>query len=255
LPKAPEVRTQDHFQPNSEQDMQTSTHLDGTEPFTVSVHHSPANSRLVLFAAGAGGLPERYSTLLNTLVAAGCTVVAPHFERLASPFPTDEELRLRARRLSLSLNAFAQPGTVVAGVGHSIGASTLLALSGAQMWLGPGRQLAIGTDARLSRLALLTAPLGFFQAPGALDAVRVPLQVWAGSEDTMTLASQAQWLAETLRVRLPVDLRIASGAGHFSFMDAPPPHAVETVPDKAAFLEEYSREVCRFVLQQPTTGL
>lgn len=239
--------------------MHTAILNDGPASFTVSLHHSQANSRLVLFAAGAGGLPERYSSLLNTLAASGCTVVAPHFERLASPFPTDEELRLRARRLSLALNAFAQPGTVVAGAGHSIGASTLLALSGAQMWLGPGRQVAIEPDARLSRLALLTAPLGFFQAPGALDAVRVPLQVWAGSEDTITLASQAQWLARALAdVRpdlQPVDLRIASGAGHFSFMDAPPPHAVETVPDKAAFLEKYSREVCRFVLQQPTTGL
>lgn len=229
--------------------MHTTVLKDGTEPFTVSVHHAPANARLVLFAAGAGGLPERYSTLLNTLATAGCTVVAPHFERLASPFPTDEELRLRARRLSLALEAFSQPGTVVTGVGHSIGASTLLALSGAQMWLGPGRQVAIEPDARLSRLALLTAPLGFFQAPGALDAVCVPLQVWAGSEDTITLASQAQWLAQVLEERLPVDLRIASGAGHFSFMDMPPPHAVETVPDKAAFLQDYSREVCSFMLR------
>ncbi len=228
--------------------MHTAILNDGPASFTVSLHHSPANSRLVLFAAGAGGLPERYSTLLNTLAASGCTVVAPHFERLASPFPTDEELRLRARRLTLALNAFAQPGTVVAGVGHSIGASTLLAMSGAQMWLGPGRQVAIEPDARLSRLVLLTAPLGFFQAPGALDAVRVPLQVWAGSEDTITLASQAQWLAEALRERLPVDLRIASSAGHFSFMDAPPPHAVETVHDKAVFLAEYSAQVSNFLL-------
>ena len=228
--------------------MQTATLQDGTEPFTVSVHHSPGNLRLVLFAAGAGGLPERYSTLLNTLADAGCTVVAPHFERLASPFPTQEELTLRARRLSLVLDAYAQPGVIVTGVGHSIGASTLLALCGAQMWLGPGRRVAIEQDERLTRLALLTAPLGFFQAPGALEAVRVPLQVWAGSEDTITLASQAQWLAEALRVRLPVDLRIAGGAGHFSFMDMPPPHAVETVPEKAAFLESYSVQVSNFLL-------
>jgi len=102
----------------------------------------------------------------------------------------------------------------VAGVGHSIGASTLLALSGAQMWLGPGRQVAVEPDARLSRPALLTAPIGFFQAPGALDAMHVPLQVWAGSEDTITLAS----------------------------------HAVETVPDKVAFLKSYSVHVSNFLL-------
>ena len=233
--------------------MQTTILQDGSELFKVSVLKVPESSRVVIFAAGAGGLPERYSTLLQTLADAGCTVVAPHFERLATPFPTQEELTLRARRLSLALDAYAQPGVIVTGVGHSIGASILLALSGAQMWLGPGRPVAIAQDLRLIRLALLTAPLGFFQAPGALDAVRVPLQVWAGSEDTITLASQAQWLAQALadsRADIqPVDLRIASGAGHFSFMDMPPPHAVETLSAKKAFLEEYSRDVCKFLLQ------
>ena len=237
--------------------MPTTILQDGSEPFAVSVLMVSESARVVIFAAGAGGLPERYHTLLHSLADAGCTVVAPHFERLASPFPTQEELTLRARRLSLVLDAYAQTGVIVTGVGHSIGASTLLALCGAQMWLGPGRRVAIAQDPRLTRLALLTAPLGFFQAPGALDAVRVPLQVWAGSEDTITLASQEQWLAQAIAdVRpdvQPVDLRIASGAGHFSFMDMPPPHAVETVPDKAAFLQEYSREVCRFLLLKPTT--
>jgi len=239
--------------------MPTTILQDGSEPFAVSVLMVSESARVVIFAAGAGGLPERYHTLLHSLADAGCTVVAPHFERMASPFPTQEELTLRARRLSLVLDAYAQPGVIVTGVGHSIGASTLLSLCGAQMWLGPGRRVAIEQDERLTRLALLTAPLGFFQAPGALDAVRVPLQVWAGSEDTITLASQAQWLAEALAdIRQdaqsggqPVDLRIASAAGHFSFMDMPPPNAVETVPDKEAFLEEYAREVCKFLLHGP----
>lgn len=60
---------------------------DGHEAFPVSVGQTAGGSQVVLFAAGAGGLPERYHTLLQTLADAGCTVLAPHFERLASPFP------------------------------------------------------------------------------------------------------------------------------------------------------------------------
>jgi hypothetical protein len=41
------------------------------------------------------------------LVERECSVAAPHFARLASPFPTDAELRLRARRLKVALDAVA----------------------------------------------------------------------------------------------------------------------------------------------------
>jgi hypothetical protein len=55
---------------------------DGAESFIVSVHEAAGDLPVVLFAVGAGGQPERYATLLNTLAESGCTVVAPHFERL-----------------------------------------------------------------------------------------------------------------------------------------------------------------------------
>ncbi|WP_320042078.1 hypothetical protein [uncultured Desulfobacter sp.] len=74
---------------------------------------------------GAGGQPERYATLMGTLAESGRMIVAPHFDRLASPVPREEELTLRARRLSLALDAFVQPGITAVGVGHSIGAATL----------------------------------------------------------------------------------------------------------------------------------
>ena len=103
--------------------MQTQTLQDGAESFKVSVSEAERVSPVVLFAVGAGGQPERHATLLNTLAEAGCTVVAPHFERLASPVPSEADLILRARRLSLALDAFVQSGTTAAGVGHSIGAA------------------------------------------------------------------------------------------------------------------------------------
>lgn len=228
--------------------MQTQSLHDGAESFNVSVHEAKENAPIVLFAVGSGGQPERYGTLLRALSESGCTVLAPHFERLASPFPSEADLALRARRLSLALDAFVQHGTTAAGVGHSIGASTLVALAGAHMWLGPGRRVSIAPDARLTRLALLAPPTGFFQAPAALDAVRVPILAWAGSEDGITPPAQSEWFANALHDRQAVSLRVTPGAGHFSFMDMPPPQTTEPLPDKPAFLREYSRDVCRFVL-------
>jgi len=228
--------------------MRTQTLQDGAELFKVSVHEAARTSPVVLFAVGAGGQPERHATLLSALAESGCTVVAPHFERLTSLFPGEADLTLRARRLSLALDAFVQPGAAVAGVGHSIGATTLVAMAGAQMWLVPGRCVNVAPDDRLTRLALLASPTGFFQLPGALDAVRVPMLAWVGSEDDITPVAQTEWLAHALRDRQTVDVRITSGAGHFSFMDLPPPQTTEPLPNKQAFLREYSSEVCKFVV-------
>lgn len=228
--------------------MQTQTLQDGAESFRVSVHEAARISPVVLFAVGAGGQPERHATLLNALAESGCTVVAPHFERLASPVPSEADLALRARRLSLALDAFVQPGTTATGVGHSIGAATLVALAGAQMWLGFGRRVNIAPDGRLTRLALLAPPTGFFQAPGALDAVRVPILAWAGSEDGITPPAQTEWLAHVMSDWQTVDVRVTGGAGHFSFMDQPPPQTTEPLPNKQAFLREYSGEVFKFLV-------
>ena len=221
---------------------------DGADSFQVSVHEAAACSPVVLFAVGAGGQPERYSTLLNTLVESGCTVVAPHFERLVSTSPREEELTLRARRLSLALDAFVAPSAKAIGVGHSIGAATLVAMAGGHMWLRLGQRINIAQDSRLARLALLAPPTGYFQAPAALDAVRIPLLAWVGSADSTTPPAQTEWLARAMRDWNTVDVRITEGAGHFSFMDIPPPHATEPVPNKQAFLREYSSEICKFAV-------
>ena len=227
--------------------MRTETLQDGAESFSISVHEADNNSLVVLFAVGSGGQPERHSTLLGELIESGYTVIAPHFERLASPYPKEDELTLRARRLSLALDAFSQPGAFVAGVGHSIGAATLLALVGAQVWLGPSQQVNIIPERRLVRLALLAPPTGFFQAPGALDAVRVPIMLWVGSEDNITPPEQSKWLAEAMSGLQTVEVRMTNGAGHYSFMDLAPPNTVEPLVNKLEFIQEYSSEVSKFV--------
>lgn len=221
---------------------------DGSESFEVSVRGPESSATTVLFAVGAGGNPERHVTLLDTLAAEGCSVIAPHFERLASAVPTEEELALRARRLSLTLDALKDAGSVTVGVGHSIGASTLLAMAGAQMWLGPGKRVTIDLNANLTRLTLLAPPTGFFRAPGALEAIQLPVLVMCGSDDNITPPTQSEWLAENMPDRRNVEVRIIEGAGHFLYMDLPPPHIVDSMPNKGEFLREHAKAICEFLL-------
>ena len=67
---------------------------DGVEEFNVTVHAADKKSPVVLFAVGAGGQPERYRTLLEKFAKSGYTVIAPHFDRLVSPYPKEEDLIL-----------------------------------------------------------------------------------------------------------------------------------------------------------------
>jgi pimeloyl-ACP methyl ester carboxylesterase len=220
---------------------------DGAESFDVTLFEAPESSHVVLFAVGAGGNPERHFPLLRALFDHGCTVVAPHFERLVTPTPTENDLLLRARRLSIALNIVERPGCVVSGVGHSIGATMLLALCGGQVWMGMGRRLPVAADTRFDKLALLTPATGFFQAPGALDAVHTPILAWAGTNDVITPPAQTEFLKQALKDRAPVEVRVVEGAGHFSFMNAPPPQTVDLLPNRDAFLSRLADEVCRFI--------
>lgn len=227
--------------------MSTLSVRDGAESFDVAVLEVAAARRVVLFAVGGGGSPERHLPLLTSLAERGCTVVAPHFERPGSSTPTEGDLLLRARRLRLALDSVARPGVPVAGVGHSIGATMLLALAGGQVWMRSGRRLPDSPDGRIDRLALLAPATDFFQGPGALDAVRAPIRAWAGTKDVVTPPEQARALARLLGARVPVEVRVVEGAGHFSFMNVPPPHESEPLPDRNAFLAELTADVCRFV--------
>jgi pimeloyl-ACP methyl ester carboxylesterase len=191
----------------------------------------------------------RHEPLLQALADRQCTVIAPCFERLLSPRPTDEQLLLRARRLRIALHAITthlNPQVPIVGIGHSIGATVLLGMAHAALWTSPKGPLPLATNERLTRLVLLAPPTGFFQAPAALDLVHAAILVWAGGNDTVTPPAQAQFLKE--RLGDAVDLRIEKDAGHFSFMHTLPPNMSDVHPDRSEFLGRLTADLCAFVV-------
>lgn len=232
--------------------MQPVTHVleDGRGSFDVDVLEPPVITATVLFAVGGGGNPKRHDALLRTLAERRCLVVAPHFERLQGGRPTEEQLTMRAERLSLAMAKLGMVGVPVTGVGHSIGATMLLALAGAVPWLPTGNYLRIKVEAELTRLALMAPAADFFRAPNALDAVRTPVMMWAGSEDDITPPSQASFLQEALGRRITVELNLVEAADHFSFMDVLPPHVLETRLDRQRFLRGMADEISHFLTSE-----
>lgn len=221
---------------------------DGEQSFDVTVLEAAEPARVVLFAVGGGGNPERHLPLLEALAADGCTVVAPHFERItALPPPSEATLLMRARRLRQALDAFARPGLPVAGVGHSIGTTMLLALAGGQAWTFAGDRLAIARDERIDHLALFAPATDFFRVQGALDAVRTPIVAWAGTKDLVTPVAQAKFLARELEGKAAIEVRVVEGANHFSFMHSLPPQTEDPLPHRERFLASLTAEVSSFL--------
>ena len=223
---------------------------DGADSFDVALFEAAAPSAAVLFAVGGGGNPERHLPLLTSLHESGCTVAAPYFERLVTPVPTEADLLVRARRLRLALDQIAQiaqPRLPTTGVGHSIGATMLLALAGGQAWTRDRTRLDIASEPRLQRLVLMAPATDFFRAPGALEAVRLPIQVWAASKDVITPPAQAEFLRQALADRVAVDLHVVEDADHFSFVNVRPPLTTESLPNREAFLAELAANVIGFV--------
>ena len=220
---------------------------DGADSFEVTVLEAAEPSHIVLFSVGAGGNPERHLPLLTTLADHGYSVAAPHFERLVSFIPTESDLLLRVRRLQLALDNVMRPGLPVAGVGHSIGATMLLALAGAQTWTRAGQRLFITPDKRFDRLVLLAPATDFFRVPGALDGVRLPILAWAGTKDEITPPAQAEFLNNVIEAPATVEVHIVEGAGHFTFMNDLPPQMTDPLPNRDAFLADLAATVCRFI--------
>jgi len=220
---------------------------DGADSFEVTVLEAAEPSHIVLFAVGRGGDPDRHLPLLMSLADHGCSVAAPHCERLASSVPAENELQLRARRLRIALDHFMRPDLPAVGVGHSIGATMLLALAGAQAWTRAGQAVSVPSDARLGKLMLLAPATDFFRAPGALDRVRLPILAWAGTKDEITPPAQAAFLKDAIGDLAPVRIHLVEGAGHFTFMDRPPPQFTDPFPNRDALLAELAEEMIRFI--------
>lgn len=205
--------------------------------------------RLVLFAAGRGGNPLRHLPLLQSLAARGCTVIAPHDELLGAPAPGKAELDRRIRRLEACAEACQAPDLPVVGIGHSIGTVALLALAGAQAHTRAGEALRAGArTVRLHRLGLMAPPADFFRLPGALQAVRLPLRIWAAGQDTITPPADARFLQQALAAQVPVEISLDAQAGHFSYMDELPPNVSDVHPDRRAFLDALARDVGAFLM-------
>ncbi|WP_426176050.1 hypothetical protein [Massilia sp. TWR1-2-2] len=219
---------------------------DNAGTFPVSVFPAIDPSRTVLFAVGAGGNPSRHVRLLNMLAEQGCTVVAPHFERLTSHMVAAPELALRIRRLRLALDYASRMERPISAVGHSIGAAILIGLAGGQMWMHDGTRLDFDADKRIERIVAFTPAMDFFRAPGALDEVHTRMQAWAGLLDSITPPSQTAFLKSALGSL--VDARFIEGAGHFSFINELPPHVVDTLEDREAFFAHLALEVGKFLL-------
>jgi dienelactone hydrolase len=235
-------------------DMQTDPRIrrqmlsDGAEAFEVTFIDTAQPRASVLFGVGAGGDPQRHLPLLTTLAERGFTIAAPHFGRMKSLVPTVAEMETRARRHQLAFNEIVRTGVPAAGVGHSIGGAMMLMLAGATAWTMPGLPARVPTEPRLERLALLAPATAFFTGPGALGMVRVPIRAWVGGKDSITPPAGAQSIKDRLAGEAEMEVSVVADAGHFSFMNVPPPHATETLPDRDAFLRQLAEEVASFVL-------
>ncbi|MFH7596920.1 hypothetical protein WDV06_17740 [Streptomyces racemochromogenes] len=205
----------------------------------------PTNGeRVVLFAAGAGGDPERYKPLLEHLAAHGCQVIAPCFEPFIAREATTADLLARPVGMVEALRQWAPGDASVVAVGHSIGGWASLCLAGATPWGRDGRMLDVPREPRVGRLVLYSPAAGWFAAPGALDEVKAPMLVYAGEMDTVTPVEQAALLKGA---PAQVDLRVVPGAGHFSFMNTPPPGMGETEGfDHARFLTDLAQATLEF---------
>ncbi|WP_174189222.1 hypothetical protein [Nocardia barduliensis] len=183
--------------------------------------------------------------MLEHLAATGCQVVAPYFERFVTPEPLVDELFARPLGLVESLRRHGCPDAKVVVVGHSIGGWAALCLAGAVPYGRDGKPLRMPQEPRVRGLVLYAPAAGWFGAPGALDAVTVPMLVYAGELDTITPVEQSLHL-QTAPTR--VDLRVVPKAGHFSFMHTPPPGITEDDGlDRDRLLFELTRQTATFV--------
>jgi pimeloyl-ACP methyl ester carboxylesterase len=222
---------------------------DGAEAFDVTVvDASQTSKRLVSFAVGRGGNPERHFPLLRSVAALGCTVIAPQFDMLTSLVASKAELEKRVRWLGVSAAQYFKADLSIIGIGHSIGTVTLLALAGGEAQTLAGDTVIPRSKLKFDRLALFAPPTDFFRRPGALKSVRVPIRIWVGAKDSITPPAQAQFLKEVLSLQGPIDICLDEEAGHFSYMDELPSNITDSHPNRRKFLASLANDVGLFVI-------
>ena len=180
---------------------------------------------ILLFGPGAGGDPNRYQALIDAVAAAGFIVSAPTHERFDGRTVTDEQMRQRALGLAESLREVDREDLPVIAAGHSAGGWAALCLAGAQPWGRTRQRIPVPVEPRVTRVVTMAPTLGWFQAPTALDNLRVPVVVLAGTADMVTPPTTA----EILRAA-PADVSVLTyeGVGHLDFLSALPPTVTPT---------------------------
>lgn len=180
---------------------------------------------IVLFGPGAGGDPARYTTLLEAAAAAGFIVAAPTHERFDGRTVTDEQMRERAVGLAEALSEAGREDLPVVAAGHSAGAWAALCLAAAQPW-GRNRQpIPVPIEPRVTKVVALAPTVGWFLAPGALDNLRVPVVVLAGTADVVTPPATADILRAAPAA---VSIQTYEGVGHLDFLSTLPPKVAPT---------------------------
>lgn len=199
-----------------------------------------AAREIVLFGAGAGGDPARYEALIAAAADAGFIVAAPLHERFDGRTVTDEQMRQRAVGLADSLGEIDRQDLPVIAAGHSAGGWAALCLAGAQPWGLDRRPIPVPVERRVAKVVVLAPTVRWFQAPGALDNLRVPVVVLAGAADTITPPTTT----EILRAA-PAEVRVHTyeGVGHLDFLSALPSTVAPTPGlDHEAFIESLAAD-------------
>lgn len=231
---------------------------------------------LVMLSHGSGSSPLVNRDLALSLARAGFVVGMPVHagdnrddRRLQG---TLANLQQRPWHLHLAIDALLQDPLLYPGerpqrialIGHSLGAYTALALAGGEprtlpeVWPdGTTEAIAVTHDSRVSALVLLAPAAVWFHAPGALDAVHVPVMMWAGEQDTVTPAlHHAEMVVRHLPHQASLDYRKIADAGHFSFLSIFPleMHRSGFAPaqdppgfDRALFQQDLAEEIVKFI--------
>ncbi|HEY3441994.1 MAG TPA: alpha/beta fold hydrolase [Paludibaculum sp.] len=192
---------------------------------------------LVVISHGTGGSPLVYRTLAAHLARNGFVVLLPEHPRnnrnnneLAgtAAILTNRPRHLRRivdwALLDDALGAALQPGAFSI-VGHSLGGYTALAVAGGLPTAFPhetpdhvSRPIEVAPDPRVSALVLLAPAAPWFMAPGALNAVRVPILMLTAEKDPHTPPEHGQIIRRGLPEQTPLEYRVVPNAGHFSFL-------------------------------------
>jgi predicted dienelactone hydrolase len=260
---------------------------EGLGPFTLDVAAGaparPGAHPLVLVSHGSGGAPLTHRVLAHDLAARGFVVgLVEHpgnnrtDNRLAG---TVENLARRPRHLRAAADWFfgdgpfagsVEPGSY-AVIGHSLGATTALALAGGEPTSlpeesphGRPRPVPVAPDPRLRALVLLAPATPWFRLPGALAGVRLPILMRSGERDQIAPPGyMTPIVLGGLPAETPIDHRVVPNAGHYSFLSPwPPALRSPALPpsqdppgfDREAFMAELGDEVAAFLARRGARG-